>query len=266
MPVVLLVVSVCVPFDSPLCFNDAGQPVLDCISSTNSVELREQMKMGTTCLLYPDDTFTIFLGKERLSVRPRAVVFTLLGPGSQKTNRHEIHYSNPIFSKYMVTDTELGSGAGGTVLLGYDSYRDVAIKSVHISNGDWKSLKAELKIGRILSHPNVLPIIDYYESPEDNTCIVIPRVHGGTSCEKITEGACLTEPEARAIFSQILDSVDYLHSCGIFHRDLKVDNVMLMDTRSPPHVKIIDFGLSRVLKEGELAHTYCGTPHYSLPL
>ncbi|KAH3722977.1 hypothetical protein Pelo_18317 [Pelomyxa schiedti] len=52
---------------------------------------------------------------------------------------------------------------------------DVAIKSVHISNGDWKSLKAELKIGRILSHPNVLPIITYYESPEDNTCIVMPR-------------------------------------------------------------------------------------------
>lgn len=141
----------------------------------------------------------------------------------------------------------------------------VAVKTVHLANCKWKAIKAELDISLTLNHPNILPIIEYYTSPVDNPCWVMPRALGGSLCDQLEKRGRLTESEARVIFSQILDGVIYLHSRNILHRDLKGDNILLMDERSPPHVKIIDFGLSRLLAEGETAQTYCGTPNYTAP-
>lgn len=53
-----------------------------------------------------------------------------------------------------------------------------------------------------------------------------------------------------------------MHSKGIIHRDLKLENILLDHTG---YIKIIDFGLAKILKEGEMADTFCGTPEYLAP-
>ena len=56
--------------------------------------------------------------------------------------------------------------------------------------------------------------------------------------------------------------VGELHSKGIMHRDLKLENILIDDKG---YVKLIDYGLAKILQGDELAMSYCGTPEYLSP-
>jgi len=56
--------------------------------------------------------------------------------------------------------------------------------------------------------------------------------------------------------------VEYLHQLGITHRDLKPENLLLDYNRD---IKIVDFGLSNLYKDGDLLKTACGSPCYAAP-
>ncbi|XP_015695094.1 CBL-interacting protein kinase 3 isoform X1 [Oryza brachyantha] len=78
-------------------------------------------------------------------------------------------------------------------------------------------------------------------------------------------GGRLKEDEARRYFQQLINAVDYCHSRGVYHRDLKLEN-LLLDTAG--NLKVSDFGLSAIseqVKADGLLHTTCGTPNYVAP-
>ena len=72
----------------------------------------------------------------------------------------------------------------------------------------------------------------------------------------------LTENEARFYFKQIINGVEYIHRNHISHRDLKPENI-LIDSNNL--IKIGDFGLSNLMKDGKLMKTACGSPFYAAP-
>ena len=72
----------------------------------------------------------------------------------------------------------------------------------------------------------------------------------------------LGEMEARRTFGQLCLGVGYIHSRGVVHRDLKLENVLL-DERC--NVKIADFGFGREFEQRRLMETYCGTTGYAAP-
>lgn len=77
----------------------------------------------------------------------------------------------------------------------------------------------------------------------------------------------LPEPQARDIFRQIAEAMDYCHRHRIAHRDLKPENVVFCSSPGSPHrlVKLTDFGLSNNYHEGEMMKTMCGSMVYSAP-
>merc|ERR1712168_1224912 len=74
----------------------------------------------------------------------------------------------------------------------------------------------------------------------------------------------LEEPEARKLFSQIMNALKYLHENNIVHRDLKCENILIA---SENKLKLGDFGFAREYKEDEdlLSETFCGSPAYAAP-
>ncbi|KAH9684162.1 CBL-interacting serine/threonine-protein kinase 1 [Citrus sinensis] len=109
---------------------------------------------------------------------------------------------------------------------------------IHLKITD--QIKREIATLKLLKHPNVV------------------RLH------EASKGR-LQEAEGRKLFQQLIDGVSYCHNKGVFHRDLKLENILL---DSKGNIKISDFGLSALpqhFRDDGLLHTTCGSPNYVAP-
>lgn len=72
----------------------------------------------------------------------------------------------------------------------------------------------------------------------------------------------MDEKTSRNYFRQLITAVDYCHDKGISHRDIKPENILI---ESNGVLKIADFGLSNIIKDGKFLMTSCGSPNYAPP-
>jgi serine/threonine protein kinase len=75
----------------------------------------------------------------------------------------------------------------------------------------------------------------------------------------------ITEDRARSIAHQIASALFYLHSYGIVHRDIKLENILLMEDTDSSQIKLVDFGLSKMLGPGDTSTDPYGTLAYVAP-
>ena len=104
---------------------------------------------------------------------------------------------------------------------------------------DSNSVFDEVNILKTLDHPSLPRFYEFFED-HLNYYIIMEYCQGGDLFRKITEVTKFEESQAAEIMSQILSGVNYLHSKGILHRDLKLANILLEDKNSL-NLKIIDF-------------------------
>lgn len=125
-------------------------------------------------------------------------------------------------------------------------------------------IKREISTMKLIRHPNVIRMYEVMAS-KTKIYIVLEFVTGGELFDKIASQGRLKEDEARKYFQQLINAVDYCHSRGVYHRDLKLEN-LLLDANGL--LKVSDFGLSALpqqVREDGLLHTTCGTPNYVAP-
>jgi len=127
-------------------------------------------------------------------------------------------------------------------------------------------IQREIDIMKQVRHPNVLCLIERFETPE-RLALVMELVTGGELFYKIVDNGSYSEKDACNIVRQLVQGVDYLHSMGIAHRDLKPENLLCTDGEPGVDmvIKIADFGLSKVFNDGSVLETSCGTPDYAAP-
>ncbi|XP_072147805.1 CBL-interacting protein kinase 31 isoform X2 [Setaria viridis] len=117
---------------------------------------------------------------------------------------------------------------------------------------------------KLIQHPNVVRLYEVMGS-RAKIYIVLEFVMGGELHDIVATSGRLKEDEACRYFQQLINAVDYCHSRGVYHRDLKLEN-LLLDIAG--NLKISDFGLSAIsdqVKNDGLLHTICGTPNYVAP-
>ncbi|KAG2552347.1 hypothetical protein PVAP13_9KG423500 [Panicum virgatum] len=127
-----------------------------------------------------------------------------------------------------------------------------------------EQIKREICTMKLVKHPNVVRLFEVMGS-KARIFIVLEYVTGGELFEIIATNGRLKEDEARKYFQQLINAVDYCHSRGVYHRDLKLENLLL---DAAGNLKVSDFGLSALteqLKADGLLHTTCGTPNYVAP-
>jgi hypothetical protein len=183
--------------------------------------------------------------------------------------RLALNYRN-IYEYYSFLD-HLGSGSYGNVVLGSNdkSKEKFAIKVIDKSNKParfLKFIKTEIEIMRFCNHENIIKFVDCFETA-DSIYIVQEYLQGGDLFYYYTEvmQKKLSEDKIKNIMRQLGQGIKYLHEYGIIHRDIKPQNIMLTDKSSSPKVRIVDFGLSRIIGSQEKASECLGTLNFSAP-
>ncbi|XP_049809261.1 serine/threonine-protein kinase 33-like [Schistocerca nitens] len=130
-----------------------------------------------------------------------------------------------------------------------------------------KLMEREIRILRLISHPNIIYLEKVYETPK-NLYLVL-ELCTGTLAKEFYERRPFSEADTREVIRKLASAVAYLHSNGIVHRDLKLENILLTTNPDDPedklYIKVTDFGQS-VVRSGvaydQMLHERCGTMAY----
>ncbi|EPB82510.1 CAMK/CAMKL protein kinase [Mucor circinelloides 1006PhL] len=155
----------------------------------------------------------------------------------------------------------IGRGSYGKVKLGVHQLtcRLVAIKK--ISKKHAPLMAREIHHHRQLHHPNIVSLYEIL-STETNIFIVSEHCPHGDLFDALAKRGRFSEPQTRKWFLQLIDAIQYCHSLGIIHRDLKLENILI---DQDDNVKICDFGFARQTDKNQLLKTFCGSLAYSAP-
>jgi serine/threonine protein kinase len=150
---------------------------------------------------------------------------------------------------------KIGRGGMGTV---YKARHEVLEKefAVKILRSDMKRdpvvverFKREARAASRLDHPNVVYISDFDQLSDGRFYIVMEYLPGKSLREIIEKESPLGEKRICNILLQISDALDYAHEMGIVHRDLKSENICINEKRGKEVVKILDFGLAKIISD-----------------
>jgi len=170
---------------------------------------------------------------------------------------------------------ELGKGAMGVVYLARDPAigRLVAIKTVRptatVDEGEEEfreRFRREARSAGRLSHPSIVTIYDIDEDKENGVSfITMEFIEGRNLKEILTNDGRMAHDEVATVIAQIADALDYAHSRGVVHRDVKPANIIRTATGT---AKITDFGIAKIAT-GDASLTapgqFLGTPNYMAP-
>ena len=166
----------------------------------------------------------------------------------------------------------IGQGAFGKVNLGLNvlSGRVVAVKSFCKQSPNYtektrNKILYETNLMKKLNHPSIVKILETFETNE-YMLIIMEYINGGNLYSFVKKRRKLSEQTAKMLFWQITQGIRYMHSVGVVHRDIKLENI-LIDLYN--NVKICDFGIGKVLPQCDddtyTLHEQCGTPMYIAP-
>ncbi|KXJ72935.1 hypothetical protein RP20_CCG016952 [Aedes albopictus] len=127
-------------------------------------------------------------------------------------------------------------------------------------------LPREIKTMIALSHPNIVTVYSVFEFGP-YVCIFMDYCRCGDLLQRVQTRGKLSETKARVLFRQLASAVQYMHSRGFCHRDIKCENVLLCN---PMHVKLSDFTFAKKCPCEEatpkqLSATFCGSVAYAAP-
>ena len=151
-------------------------------------------------------------------------------------------------------ERELGAGGMGPVYLATRAdgafEKSAALKVLHPGFGS--SFRARFEIERSvlarLDHPGIARLIDGGLTPDGRPFVVMELAHG----EPITEFAASRSLSIRSrleLLAQVCDAVDFAHRAAVVHRDLKPGHILVDDADDVPQIKLLDFGVAKLLDD-----------------
>ena len=124
-------------------------------------------------------------------------------------------------------------------------------------------IEREVSMMRRLHHDHLVTLYEAYDCA-GSFGMVMDYIAGGELFERIIEKEYLEEKEAVEYLHQLLEGLQHMHGKNIVHLDIKPENILCVDSTSN-RIKLIDFGLARELKPGEITRCALGTPDFVAP-
>ena len=220
-------------------------------------------------------------------VRNKRKSATLLGNSFKFTDRlHGLEKSIPVINETLISKNMgnpdkyykrikyLGSGSYGSVYMAKNIATDniVAIKIIEKEEGnmiDDMEIQNEINILKKLSHPNIVKVYEFFDSPL-NFFIITEFCKKGELFSYIKN--VYQEKQLSVLFYQVFSGLVYLHEKKILHRDLKLENIMVAETEKDIitgeeyfWIKIIDFGTAKIFEKNKIEKSVIGSSYYIAP-
>lgn len=186
------------------------------------------------------------------------------------TGKRSRALANDLAANRYRIENELGSGASATVFKAFDTVlgRYVALKIVAPTLANQpefvQRFLQEAQVASRLDHPNIVTIYDIGTLDDGRPFIALQLIEGVTLETLIEQQAPLPPAQAIDVLRQAASALDYLHSSGLVHRDVKPGNI-LVDANG--RAVLTDFGIALALDSARLTLTgmVMGTPRYMAP-
>lgn len=175
-----------------------------------------------------------------------------------KNNKEKSSYQAEFFKKYDLKEV-IGVGSTGTChrCRRKSDSKDYACKIIDKRQIEVKftglldQFYVEIRVLSDLKHANIIKLEDVFETA-DRIFIIMEIMNGGELFDYVVEKGTLSETEASVIVRKITSAIAHMHAQGIIHRDLKPENLLLTDKGPNSEVKIIDFGLAKVINKSHI--------------
>lgn len=171
----------------------------------------------------------------------------------------------------------LASGGHGSVyeaehrILG----RRAAVKVLHRHLADQGEMLQrfvrEARVVNTIRHPNIVDVFDFGMLPDGSPYFVMELLQGRTLSQLVQERGRMSTERALAFLEPVCAALEAAHRAGVIHRDLKASNVLVVDEGERPRVKLLDFGIAKLVhpepgQEGlTIAGQRLGTAHAMAP-
>ncbi|KAL7714972.1 non-specific serine/threonine protein kinase [Entamoeba marina] len=252
------------------------------ISSKHFLIQRKKVQNQTIITIQDTSTNGTFLNNQRLVKNEEITIemndiISIFNPLKNKNSISFVFIDNSfeekensdcgIFERYNVIGY-LGKGSYGVVRLVIDqeNKKEYAMKVIGTNKKKLtETSKRESDLLQIVNHQHIIQLHEVLRSTE-HMYIIMECIYGGTLKEYVKQRPLLEEEVIRNISKQILEALSYLHEKNIIHRDLKLENVLLLNTNTI-NIKITDFGLGKIIDSNtdNMTKTRCGTCEYISP-
>ncbi len=196
-------------------------------------------------------------------------------PSSASSSSLEVRFNDDIGKaiggRYRIQEV-IGEGGMGVVYEAHDAQvdRQVAIKLVRrecLTDAKFVTrFRRELEVTSQLRHPSTIRVYEHGETEDGRPYMVMELLTGQSLAERLEQGR-VPEFQALQFARQIAESLSEAHEHGIFHRDLKPDNIFIETVGVTTVVKVLDFGIAGGIDAMKLtrAGEVFGTPQYMSP-
>lgn len=110
-------------------------------------------------------------------------------------------------------------------------------------------MRVEAQAMARLRHPNIVDVVDFWMAADGTPCVVLELLNGQTLHDELLARRTMPPGKAVHIACQVLSALAAAHAIGIVHRDIKPENLFLHRTERRSVVKVLDFGLARVIPQ-----------------
>ena len=162
--------------------------------------------------------------------------------------------SAPVPESYRIVKT-LGAGAAGEVYLvenlvmrRYEALK--VLKKVEQNQADLVAqgrFKREVRASQLLTHQNIVTTYDAGQLADGRSYLTMEYVEGISLHDLIQQRGPLPIVQACGILAEAADAIHHAHAAGVIHRDIKPHNIILADHPSGKIVRILDFGMAKIL-------------------